>query len=146
MPIALPGGAWSSVRSHWYFPSPLFIAGSAFAIALVTAPVVVVWPRLWPLLLIWPVMLALVLLGRGTELRISPQGIELLGDQFPWDALELVSTPFGEALRTTTRYRVKHRTIYLWMYARKWRSGPIGKDVQAWAPELLDVDADAEAA
>jgi hypothetical protein len=139
--FAARGRPWRDDTAHWYFVSFGFVAFLAIAVAILLVPIVVLLHPLWPMLIFGPVMIPCVVLARGAELTVAPQGLRFLGARYDWDELELAVSDLGDVLQTKPGSRPRRTRIYLRMYANDWRSSPIGHDLRTWAPHLFAEDA-----
>jgi hypothetical protein len=77
--------------------------------------------------------------SRGMRLRLTPSGAALAKRSSAWESLELVSTRWGDSLRTRRGLTngTKRLSSFLPLYERDWRTGAIGRDIERWAPHLL---------
>lgn len=114
-PVAvLIGGAVVAVLIRLLIDLPLSVA--------VTGPVAGAWAA-----------------ARALRLTLSSSGVALANRSSSWESLELVSTRWGESLRTRPRSRkdTARLSVMLPLYERDWRNGAVGRDIERWAPSLL---------
>ncbi len=72
-----------------------------------------------------------------TQLELSPEAVITVGGTCRWEDLEIVSTRFDDVLRTKRGISAQRIGVVLRLYGPDWRRGPIGDDMRAWAPGLL---------